>query len=215
MRKEREKKSPPVPPEKSGFSGVQEEIIMASASSTHASKITIQDITYVAMYLALFFVLDWLSNTLPLFRMPQGGTLGLGTVALLMASYQLGWRLGLLTSVLSILLQFVTGQMYLIGFIQFLLDYFFAFSVYGLACLFPNFRFGSKVNLFYSGVLITNVIRFFSSTASGVFFYETPFVASMAYQATYMVPTLILDLIMVPLLVAALGRRVAMKGIRD
>lgn len=186
-----------------------------SASETRSKKLGVQDITYVAMYLALFFVLDWLSNTLPLFRMPQGGTLGLGTVALLMASYQLGWRLGLITSILSILLQFVTGQMYIIGFTQFLLDYFFAFSVYGLACLFPNFKFGTKTDLFYSGVLITSIIRFFSSTASGVFFYETPFVASMAYQATYMVPTLILDLIMVPLLVSALSRRIAMKGIKS
>lgn len=168
-------------------------------------RFTTRDIAYIAMYLALFFVLDWLSNTLPLFHMPQGGTLGLGTVALLMASYQLGWQKGLITAMLSVLVQFATGQMYLLGFVQFLLDYFIAFSVYGIACLFPNFGW------FYSGVLITNVIRFFSSTLSGVLFYQTPFVPSMAYQASYMVPTLILDLVLVPLLVKSLGTRFMQK----
>lgn len=97
--------------------------------------------------------------------MPQGGTLGLGTIALLLASYHLGWQLGLITAMLSVLIQFVTGQMYILGFTQFLLDYFIAFSVYGIACLFPNWKY------FYSGVLITNLIRFLSSTISGVVFY--------------------------------------------
>lgn len=171
-------------------------------------KMSVQELVMMAFYLALFTVLDYLANMLPVFKMPNGGTLGLGTVALLMASYQLGWKKGTIVSMLSILMQFVTGQMYLLGFVQFLLDYFFAFSVYGLACLFPNYGW------FYSGILVTNVIRFFSSTLSGVLFYETPFVPSMIYQAGYMVPTLILDLIMVPLLVKALEKRMPMEGIR-
>ncbi len=168
------------------------------------STFNTRNIAYMAMYLALFFVLDWLSNTLPLFRMPQGGTLGIGTIALLMASYHLGWKLGTITAMLSVLLQFATGQMYILGFVQFLLDYFIAFSVYGIACLFPNFK------LFYSGILVTNAVRFLSSTISGVVFYGLTWVPSMAYQATYMIPTLILDLILVPLLIKAMGTRFSM-----
>lgn len=167
------------------------------------SKFTTRSIAYMAMYLALFFVLDYLSNTLPLFRMPQGGTLGLGTIALLLASYHLGWQLGLITAMLSVLIQFVTGQMYILGFTQFLLDYFIAFSVYGIACLFPNWKY------FYSGVLITNLIRFLSSTISGVVFYGVTWWGSIVYQSSYMIPTLIVDLILVPLLVRALSKRVS------
>lgn len=163
------------------------------------SRFTVRDIAYIGMYLALFYVLDVISNMVPLFKMPQGGTLGLGTVALLLASYHLGWKKGLLTAMLSVLIQFVSGQMYLLGFVQFLLDYFIAFSVYGIACLFPNFGY------FYSGILITNLIRFISSTISGIVFYEVPFWGSVVYQASYLVPTLILDLILVPLLVKGLG----------
>lgn len=158
------------------------------------SSLTVRDITYMAMYLALFVVLDYMANILPLFKMPNGGTLGLGTIALLAASYQLGWQKGLVVSLLSVLMQFITGQMYLLGFVQFMLDYVIAFGIYGIACLFPNWKW------FYSGVLITNLIRFFSSTLSGVWFYETTWPASMAYQASYMVPTTILGLVVVPLL---------------
>ena len=165
------------------------------------TKLTTKDVAYVAMYLALFYVLDFLSNSLPLFRMPNGGTLGLGTIALLLASYQLGWKLGLMTSLLSILLQFMTGQMYLLGFTQFLLDYFFAFGAYGLACLFPNYKY------FYSGVLITNLIRFISSTISGGVFYGVDLWGSIVYQATYLIPTTIVGLILVPLLIKAMGPR--------
>ena len=177
--------------------------IILSASSNGGvfmrKSTTVKDIVLMAFYLALFVVLDYLSNALPFFKMPQGGTLGLGTVVLLLASYQLGWKKGTIVAMLSVLMQFVTGQMYILGFVQFMLDYFIAFSVYGLASLFPN------KGYFFSGVLITSLIRFASSTASGVLFYETTLLASMAYQAWYMVPTTILDLVLVPLLYKALG----------
>ena len=52
----------------------------------------IRKIAYMGMYLALYFVLDWLTHTVPLFKMPQGGSLGLSVLALLLASYHLGWK---------------------------------------------------------------------------------------------------------------------------
>lgn len=159
--------------------------------------LTVRELVLMAFYLALFFVLDYISNILP--SMPQGGSIGLGTIALLMASYQLGWKKGTVVSVLSVLLQFVTGRMYILGPLQFILDYLIPFGIYGIACLFPNYGW------FYSGILITNLIRFVSHTLSGVYFYETTWLASMAYQASYMIPTLIADLIFVPLLMKVVG----------
>lgn len=166
-------------------------------------QLTTRDITFMAMYLALFVILDYLANILPFFKMPQGGTLGLGTIPLLLASYQLGWKKGTIVSVLSVLMQFITGQMYLLGFVQFLLDYLIAFGVYGLACCFPNWKW------FYSGVLAVNFVRFISSTISGVVFYETTWWASMVYQASYMIPTTILGLVFTPLLMHVFGKPLA------
>ncbi len=155
------------------------------------NSMSVKEIVLMAFYLALFYV--------P--AMPQGGSLGLGTIALLMASYQLGWKKGTIVGLLSVLLQFVSGRMYVLGPVQFLLDYIIPFGIYGIACLFPNY------GMFYSGILITNLIRFFSHTLSGVFFYETPWIPSMIYQASYMVPTTIVGLIMVPLLMKYLAKR--------
>lgn len=164
-------------------------------------KITVKDLVLMAFYVALFMVLDTFINTLPLLQMPNGGSLGLSTLALLMASYHLGWQKGLLVSVVSVFAQFVTGPMYTPNLLGFVLDYLLAFSVYGLASLFPN------VKYFYSGVLITNFIRFVCSTVSGCIVWATPLWSSITYNAYYMIPTAILGLVLVPLLYKALEPR--------
>ena len=156
-------------------------------------KWTTKDLVYMALYAALFIVLDVAVNTLGILQMPNGGSLGVSVIPLLMASYHLGWQKGTVVAVLSILLPYVTGPMYTPDLIGFLLDYFFAFSVYGLASLFPNYKW------FYSGVLITNLVRLISSTLSGILVWETAPWASLVYNATYMIPTTILCLVLLPL----------------
>ena len=156
-------------------------------------KWTTKDLVYMALYAALFIVIDVAVNALGILQMPNGGSLGVSVIPLLMASYHLGWQKGTVVAVLSILLQYVTGPMYTPDLVGFLLDYFFAFSVYGLASLFPNYKW------FYSGVLITNLVRLISSTLSGILVWETAPWASLVYNATYMIPTTILCLVLLPL----------------
>ena len=152
-------------------------------------KWTTKDLVYMALYAALFIVLDVAVNTLGILQMPNG----VSVIPLLMASYHLGWQKGTVVAVLSILLQYVTGPMYTPDLVGFLLDYFFAFSVYGLASLFPNYKW------FYSGVLVTNLVRLICSTLSGILVWETAPWASLVYNATYMIPTAILCLVLLPL----------------
>ena len=156
-------------------------------------KWTTKDLVYMALYAALFIVLDVAVNTLGILQMPNGGSLGVSVIPLLMASYHLGWQKGTVVAVLSILLQYVTGPMFTPDLVGFLLDYFFAFSVYGLASLFPNYKW------FYSGVLVTNLVRLICSTLSGILVWETAPWASLVYNATYMIPTAILCLVLLPL----------------
>lgn len=159
-------------------------------------KLTTRDIVMLAVYAALFISLELLQNQFKLFQMPNGGSFSASVVILLLASYHLGYRKGVMLSLISVALQFLTGRMYLgtgIGF-GFLLDYVIAYGVYGLASLFPNYKY------FYSGVIITNLVRFFSSTISGMLFYKTGFVASMVYNSTYMIPTTLVAMVLVPIL---------------
>ena len=161
-------------------------------------KWTTKDLVYMALYAALFIVLDVAVNTLGILQMPNGGSLGVSVIPLLMASYHLGWQKGTVVSVLSILLQYVTGPMYTPDLLGFLLDYFIAFSVYGLASLFPNYKW------FYSGVLITNLIRLLSSTLSGTWVWGLDYWPSFLYNAAYMITTAILCLVLLPLVMPRL-----------
>ena len=124
-------------------------------------NLSVRDLVLMAFYVALFMVLDTFINTLPMLQMPNGGSLGVSTLALLLASYHLGWKKGLAVAIVSVFAQFITGPMYTPTLIGFLLDYLLAFAAYGLASLFPNFGY------FYTGVLVTNFIRFVCSTISG------------------------------------------------
>jgi len=121
-------------------------------------------------------------------------------IPLLLASYHLGWKKGIAVGLLSIPLQYMTGQIWFLDFGQFTLDYIIAFGIYGIASLFPNYK------MFFSGVLITNGIRFISSTLSGMWYFGLPLWESGAYNATYMVPTTLACLVLVPLVYARMSR---------
>jgi len=157
-------------------------------------KLTTKTLTIMAIYCAVFVILDRLSDALNLFQMANGGKLNLGPIALLMCSYHLGWKNGLLVGITSVFLQLAVGSVKFYGIWSFLLDYLIANAVYGLASLFPDYKY------FYSGVLITSVLRLLSSTLSGTLLWETPLWASLAYNASYMIPTTLCVIVVVPLL---------------
>lgn len=157
-----------------------------------------KELVYMAFYAALFMVLDYFTNMISFVKMPNGGTIGVSTIALLVCSYHLGWKKGLLTGLISVLIQFITGPMYIPQLLGFLLDYLIAFSVYGLASLFPNLGF------FYTGVLATNFLRFLSHVIGGVFVWETTWWGSITYNAPYMIATTVVGIIIVPILVERL-----------
>ncbi|MBQ2657701.1 MAG: energy-coupled thiamine transporter ThiT [Erysipelotrichaceae bacterium] len=157
-------------------------------------KLTTKTLAIMAIYCAMFVILDRVSDALDLFQMANGGKLNFGPVALLMCSYHLGWKNGLLVGVTSVFLQLAIGSVKFYGIWSFLLDYLIAYTVYGLASLFPNWKY------FYSGVLITSALRLLSSTLSGTLLWETPLWASLVYNASYMIPTTVCAIIVVPLL---------------
>jgi thiamine transporter len=161
-----------------------------------------RDLVKMSAYLAMFIVLDYLSNMIGIFRMPQGGTLGLGVIALLLASYDLGWKKGVAVGLLSVLLQWMTGAMWFLNWFQFILDYLLAFGIYGIACLVPSTKIGKQMLLW--GVVVTNLIRFASHTIAGVLFYEVTWWGSLAYNGWYMIPTMVVALIVVALVLPRL-----------
>lgn len=157
-------------------------------------RLRVKDLVFLAMYMAMFVVLDVLINQYQILQMPNGGSLGLSVIPLLMASYHLGWKLGGAGALLSVMLMFITGPMYTPDILGFVLDYVLAFSVYGVACIFPNYGY------FYSGVLITNVVRFALHSLSGSVVWGLALWPSMVYNFPYMAATAVVSMIVVPIL---------------
>lgn len=55
-------------------------------------NLQVRELVLMAFYITLFMVLDVISNAIPFFQMPNGGSWGISTIPLLMASYQFGWK---------------------------------------------------------------------------------------------------------------------------
>jgi thiamine transporter len=157
----------------------------------------------IALYAAIFIVLDFISNLIPFLKMPNGGSIGISVTVLLLASYRLGWRNGLVVVGIALVLMFITGV-----FSQNLLDYIYeyviAFSVYGLAALVPTFTIrGIPI---HTGIYASNFLRFLIHWSAGVWFWGFTWPASFVYNAPYMLATTIVCAFIVPVLLIRLKK---------
>ena len=146
----------------------------------------------MALYASLFVVLDAISNQIGFFKMPNGGTIGISTVVLLVASYRLGYRRGIVVALLTLPLQGMFAPFYFVNLLDFFFEYILAFGVYGLASLVPNTKH------IHWGIVLVNLVRLGIHTLAGVWFWETTWWGSLSYNAWYMIPTLLVGLVVVP-----------------
>ncbi len=163
-----------------------------------------KDLTLMAMFIALYIVLEWTTQLVPIFSMPQGGKLGLSAIALILASYKLGFAKGLLVTITSLLLRFVLVKPpYFISFEQLFLDYFLAYGFYSMSVLFKDLTIDKKA--IPVGVLFVNIFRYIAHSVAGILFFPssgTPMqilYASFAYNFPYMFATMIVNFIVVAL----------------
>lgn len=157
----------------------------------------------MAIYVALFIGLDYVSNQIGFFKMPNGGTIGISTIVLLVASYRLGWRKGVLVALLTLPLQFMTSPIYSVDLLDFIFEYVIAFSIYGFASVFPNI---GKPLPVYSGIIIVNMLRLAIHVFAGVVYWKATWWGSLSYNAWYMIPTLIVGLILTPMILKRLPK---------
>lgn len=134
--------------------------------------------------------------------MPNGGQVSLDMVPLLLLARLRGAAVGLLAGVAFGLLHLVQEPVMLHP-VQVLLDYPLAFGALGLAGLPARGPAGDLL-----GVLLGVTARFAFHVASGVLFAHlflppdtvSPLQVSLAYNATYLVPSAAVALFLVPLL---------------
>ncbi|CAN5639634.1 energy-coupled thiamine transporter ThiT [soil metagenome] len=160
-------------------------------------------LTEAALAIALAFVLGLIT----LFRMPLGGSISLEMVPLILLAVRQGWKVGVLAGAAYGLLNLAVSPIILHP-IQVLFDYPLPFAALGLAGLFnPTVR-GAIV-----GTVVAVLARFAFHFVSGVAFFASyapegwnPLIYSVVYNAAYLIPSLIVALIAVPILLRALAQ---------
>lgn len=146
-------------------------------------------LTEMAMMIAFAVICSFIK----VWEMPQGGSVALTMVPLLVASFRLGAVCGMITGgVYGVISLLIAGVVYHPASV--LLDYILAFALVGTAGFFK----GDEKGIIWGS--ITGVGgRFLSSLVSGgVIFAEyappgqNPWIYSLVYQATYMIPELVI-----------------------
>lgn len=172
----------------------------------------VKDLVFMAMYIALALVLDYVSELIPFLQMPMGGSINLAVIPVIVASYHMGWKNGALVGLLWWFVGFIMfgfNRWYLNP-AQYLLDYIIPAAILGFASIMP--KFGMKNNL-YTGIVIVSVLRFACNLLSGVFFYfpegSAPgslgaWIYSFNYNIWYNLATMVAAIIIAPILIKRL-----------
>ncbi|WP_071459039.1 energy-coupled thiamine transporter ThiT [Bacillus massilinigeriensis] len=176
----------------------------------------------VAVCAALAYLLDLVSGFIFSRLWPQGGNVSIAMVPVILMAIRWGLKGGLLTGFLFGLLQIAIGMPQVYHPVQGFIDYFLAFTVVGSAGIFSkqikeSFQQGNKkrqISLITAATFIGGGLRFLAHFFTGWIFFGsyapkgTPAVLySIVYNATYMVPSIILSIIFVYLVIQSSPRR--------
>jgi len=196
----------PSEPDPDNAGGGKQWVNKSKSKSTFNAKV----ISEIAIFVALSAVLSYIK----VFSLPQGGSVTLGgMIPILLLALRRGWRTGIFGGfILGLLMMWI--EPFFVHPAQILLDYLLAFGVLGLAGF---FRKHPPV-----GVATGMTGRFIAHFLSGVIFYDlfiaagavvpqwildiglsslqTALIYSSWYNATYMLPELIVSSILIYLL---------------
>ena len=153
-----------------------------------SQKRLIKDLIETSILVSLTVVLDLIFKMIPFMDMPQGGSVSLTMLPLLVIAYRNGTKWGVIGGVTyAIINLLLDGKLY--HWSSIFLDYLFAFGVIGLAGVFKSFveKSSNKLSYVYLvlGSSLVVVARLAFAVLSGIIAFETPFVPSLVYNAPY------------------------------
>lgn len=145
-------------------------------------------VTELAIFTALGIVFDYVCGLFGGISWANGGSVSIAMVPIFLMSYKHGLKGGLLIGLLVGSIQILWG--YMVHPVQVLLDYTLAYGVLGLAGIAK--RFFTENNLKNNIVIIVSILivcflRLICHVISGVVFYSTPFWGSVAYNASFII----------------------------
>jgi len=166
-----------------------------------------KSITYAGVSIALAFALSYVR----ILKMPMGGAITLASLLpIMLYSYAFGIRKGVIIGAVYGVLQAIQDP-WILHPAQFLLDYPVAFAGIGLAGILRSTKLNPRL-AFPIGALIAALFRLLSSFLSGVFAFGTfasyydmtsPYLYSLTYNVTYILPDAALSIIVGVLLMSS------------
>ncbi len=158
-------------------------------------KFTSKILTHVALAVTIAIIL----NMFVLFKMPQGGSVTLASMApIFLIAFVYGPNIGVLAGLIFGVLNLILGG-YVVHPVQVLLDYPVPFMLLGLAGYFPR-----HMNL---GMIIATVLRFASHVISGFVFFaeyapegQSALLYSMIYNGSFLFVDMLIAIIIMNIL---------------
>jgi len=156
-----------------------------------------RDITEVAIFISLAFVIEILVSWIP--RQPQGGSITFSLVPLIVLAYRKGFIATLYAGIIfGILNWMLAGFAIWVHPMEGPLDYLLANGAVALsAIVFKYYR--GKARYFIYGAIVGGLGRYFMHFLSGIIFFgiyapedQSVWAYSIIYNGTYMVPTIII-----------------------
>lgn len=174
----------------------------------------LQLVLEVAILGAISFVLDQIG-----IRAPQGGSITLSMLPIIVMAFRWGIVGGMLTGFVSGVLQLVMGG-YVLNALQATLDYFVAYTLVGLAAVTLSWLLSSKakgnkksmVAAIVVGTIIGGFLRYMIHFIGGMVFFaqfagdQPVWLYSLVYNGGYMIPSIILSAIVAGLLFTSAPR---------
>lgn len=172
------------------------------------------------MEIAIFGALGFVLDRLLVFEMPQGGSVTLVMLPILLMAFRRGVWAGVLTGFMVGMLQLVTGNFYAVALsfwfvvLQVSLDYLLAFMVIGFAGIYRSRFLKSKekdnkkgmVLAVVLGAFIGSFLRYLVHVTTGIFFFgefagdQNVVLYSLIYNSTYMIPVFLIGAVVCALL---------------
>ncbi len=166
------------------------------------SKVRIMAETGVAVALAIVL------NFLPLWKMPQGGSVSLEMLPIFIIAFRWGGVPGMIAGAVYGLVQLAINP-YIVHPVQLIMDYPLPYLLVGVAGFVPAHKYQRRISYIFilMAVLIGGLGRFLSHPISGVVLFgqsapegQNVWVYSAIYNFSYMLPSLVIAfLIILPL----------------
>lgn len=165
-----------------------------------------RQIIFISYYVALAIVLDYIKTFIPFLNMPTGGSVNIALIPVVICSFHLGYKSGMLVGALWWLVSSLLGlNNYYLNLVQYILDYIVPSVIVGAASIFYRHN---KMHEIQLGILLTMFIRTTSVLISGAIFWfdgasnSVPaWLYTCSYNLPYSIATTIMLMIVVPVII--------------